>query len=94
MLDWTKLPPELAYLAEPAAKYGALQFDDPIYEFLQGGMTPAEHSELIELGKLMSGDWDAIEKWLDAYPMTEHLEAARVYFTGHLMALGNDLGVL
>src|SRR5262245_7502108 len=93
-LDWSKLPPHLSYLAQPSAKYGALQFDDPIYEFLQKTMTSSERDELLELGKLMSRDWDAIERWLDEYSMTDHPEAARVYFTAHLMAIGNDLGVL
>ena len=34
-LDWCKLPRGLEWLAVPAERYGHLQFDDPIYTFLQ-----------------------------------------------------------
>ena len=34
-LDWTKLPPNLRYLAEPAEKYGSLQFESRIMDFLE-----------------------------------------------------------
>jgi succinate dehydrogenase flavin-adding protein (antitoxin of CptAB toxin-antitoxin module) len=93
-LDWSKLPKGLEYLAEPAARYGALQFDGSIFDFLENQMSPANRNELQELGRLMARDWDVINSWLDAYPMTEHREAALVYFTVHLLALGGDAGLI
>jgi len=93
VLNWSKLPDSLAYLVGPATKYGKLQFDDPIYNFLQN-ITPDEKVELQELRKRMSEDYDAIERFLNEFPITEHTEAARVYFTGHLIAIGIDIGVL
>ena len=93
-LDWSKLPPSLRYLAGPAEVYGGLQFDDPIYEFLQKRMTADERAELDALSKRYGQDWEAISRWLDEYPMTDHPEARLVYFTGHLLGTGADLGLL
>lgn len=93
-LDWSKLPPELAYLAGPAEKYGAFQFDDPIVEFLQERMTGSERAELSALSPRSRDDFEAINRWLDEFPMTKHREAALVYFTGHLMGWGEELGLL
>jgi hypothetical protein len=93
-LDWSKLPPPLRYLAGPAEVYGGLQFDDPIYEFLQERMTAEEQAELRALTQRYGEDWEAINRWLDEYPMTEHPEARLVYFTGHLIGTGADLGLL
>jgi hypothetical protein len=93
-LDWTKLPASLRYLAGPAEVYGALQFEGRIYEFLQDRMTTDERAELEALNQRYSQDGDAIDRWLDQYPMTGHPEARLVYFTGHLLALGVDCGEL
>jgi hypothetical protein len=93
-LDWDKLPDPLRYLAGPAEWYGRLQFDDPIYEFLQERMTPDERAELRALNRRYKQDWDAIDRWLDEYRMTKHPEARLVYFTGHLLGLGEDAGLL
>jgi hypothetical protein len=93
-LDWGKLPDSLRYLAGPAEIYGTLQFDDPIYEFLQQRMTPWERTELQALNHRSAQDCDAINRWLDDFPMTEHREAALVYFTFTLLATGVDLGLL
>jgi hypothetical protein len=93
-LDWEKLPDPLRYLAVPAERYGRLQFDDPIYEFLQERMTPVEQSELRALNRRYKQDWDAINHWLDEYRMTEHPEARLVYFTGCLLGTGAELGLL
>jgi hypothetical protein len=90
-LDWGKLPPHLAYLAAPAAKYGAYQFEDKIYNFLRK-MSANEKQELIELLDRTTKDEAEINAFLDKYPMTKHLEARLVYFLGHLLALGNDAG--
>jgi len=94
VLDWSKLPKSLRYLAGPAEVYGALQFDDPIFEFLQKRMTTDEQEELKELKIRYSQDFEAIESWLDEISMTKHPEARLVYFTGYLLAMGGDLGLL
>lgn len=92
-LDWGKLPADLRYLAGPAEVYGALQFDDPIFDFLRNRMTSEERAELTALSERYGRDWEAINRWLDEYPMTEHAEARLVYFTGHLLGTGADLGL-
>jgi hypothetical protein len=92
-LDWSKLPASLQYLARPAEIYGRLQFDDPIYEFLPERMTTNEQAELRALSQRYGQDWEAIDRWLDEVPMTDHPEARLVYFTGHLLGTGADLGL-
>jgi len=92
-LDWSKLPTSLRYLAAPAEKYGRLQFDNRILDYLEKKMTDQEREELTELGRNMARDWDIINSWLDAHDITEHREAELIYFTGHLIGLGNDIGV-
>jgi hypothetical protein len=92
-LDWSKLPPELRYLSGSAEVYGAYQFDDRIFEFLDR-MTDDERTELIALNERMSGDWDAIDAWLKKYSMVEHKEAALVYFTMYLIGMAGDGGYL
>jgi hypothetical protein len=91
--DWTKLPENLRYLAGPAEKFGRFQFDNRIVHFFDHVMTLADKDELVRLGVKMADDFPRIEAWLDEYNMTKHREAALVYFTMHLLALGNDLGV-
>jgi hypothetical protein len=93
-LDWSKLPSALRYLAGPAEIYGKLQFDDPIYEFLQKRMTVSEQAELRTLNQRYRQDEEAINRWLDEFPMTDHPEACLVYFTGYVLTIGADLGRL
>ena len=93
-LDWNKLPAPLRYLAGWAEVYGAYQFDQPILDFLHSRMTPEERAELRTLRQRYTDDAAAIDRWLDEYPMTKHREAALVYFTGHLLGLGADTGLL
>lgn len=92
-LDWTKLPPALRYLAGPAEVYGGYQFEGRILEFLRERMTADERSELKSLSQQYGRDWEAIESWLDEFRITKHREAALVYFTGHLLGMGADLGL-
>ncbi|HZV07146.1 MAG TPA: hypothetical protein VE999_18840 [Gemmataceae bacterium] len=92
-LDWSKLPEHLRYLAAPAEKYGGLQFDNRILDYLEKRMTEGERGELIELGLNMARDWDDINSWLDKFDFSKHREAELVYFTGHMIGLGNDSGV-
>jgi hypothetical protein len=93
-LDWNKLPPSLQYLARPAEVYGRLQFEDRIYEFLQERMSANQRDELRALSHRYEQDDEAINRWLDEFPMTEHPEARLVYFTGCLLGTGADLGLL
>ena len=93
-LDWSKLPAPLSYLAGPAEVYGTYQFDNRIFDFLESHMTADERTELQALSKRYGEDWEAINRWLDQYRMTKHPEAALVYFTGHLLALGGNAGLL
>jgi len=93
-LDWNKLPPPLRYLAEPAARYGAIQFENQIMYFLEREATDADRMALRELQSMVIRDEAAINSWIDELGMTKHQEAALVYFLLHLMALGNDAGLL
>jgi len=93
-LDWSKLPAPLQYLAGPAEVYGGLQFDGPILEFLQERLTAEERAELRALSQRYEQDWEVINHWLDAFPMTDHPEARLVYFTSHLLGTGASLGLL
>lgn len=93
-LDWSKLPEKLRYLAGPAEAYGAHQFDNAIMDFLKNRMTSREKAELQAIGIRYQQDWDEINRWLDEYSMVEHREAALVYFTGHLLGLGTDAGMI
>lgn len=90
VLNWSKLPTELRWLAEPAER---LQFDDPIYDFLRQ-LDPSGRDELRELGRRWGEAWPAIDAWLKQYSMTVHPEASLVYFTGHLLGTGADAGLL
>ncbi len=85
-LDWSKLPPALRDLAGSAEVFGEYQFDDRIWEFLET-MTEEERVELRALNERMSRDWDALERWLNDYRITEHREAALIYFTMHLITM-------
>ncbi|QJW98586.1 hypothetical protein [Frigoriglobus tundricola] len=93
-LDWNKLPPDLKYLAEPAARYGELQFATRIMDFLEREATDADRGTLRALKPLVLRDEGAIDSWIDQLGITKHREAALVYFLLHLMALGNDAGLL
>jgi len=84
----------LEYLAKPATKYVDFQFEMRIMDYLEFEATDAEKTELVELSKRMQPDNDAIEAWMDQHRLTKHPEAALVYFTRHLIALGADAGLL
>lgn len=75
------LPPEIAYLAKPAIKYGRYQFDDDIANFL----TSASKEEFDELKRIADkckrgGHYVIVNKWLDEHNITQYEEAARLYF--------------
>ncbi|MEJ5275985.1 MAG: hypothetical protein WHU94_08755 [Thermogemmata sp.] len=91
-LDWTKLPPELRYLAEPAEKYGKYQFPAQIDAFIDT-MTPSQQAELQEIDRRSLADKTKIEDFLDTYRMTEHREAELIYFLFHLIEIIKDSGL-
>lgn len=93
-LNWSKLPQSLRYLAGWAEVYGVYQFEGKILDFLQSQMTADERIELQGICDKYQQDEEAINRWLDEYPMTEHPEAGLVYFTGHLLAIGKDARML
>jgi hypothetical protein len=78
-LDWSKLPQELRYLAEPARKFGVYQFHDDIVEFLEG-ITETELTELRKVNNRIKQDHQKIKDWLDCHRITEHREAQLIYF--------------
>ncbi|VTR96330.1 unnamed protein product [Gemmata massiliana] len=92
-LDWSKLPSELSWLAGPAERFGLLQVDDPIHDFLRG-LDPVGRDELRTLSEQWGGAWPAVNSWLGEYPTTAHPEARLVYSTGHLLGTGADAGLL
>lgn len=78
-LDWRIIPEELRYLAEPARRYGQFQFSDQIDEFLDA-MTPQQLAELQEVRKRVNRDLEKINCFLGKVSLSEHREAALVYF--------------
>jgi hypothetical protein len=78
-LDWNKLPAELRYLAEPAREFGGIQFGEQIDAF-KATATPAQLKYLTPIACRAHADFEKINRWLDEYRMTQHQEAARVYF--------------
>lgn len=93
-LDWDKLPLDLRYLAEPAARYGDIQFESRIMDFLEQHATDEDLAALRALRQQLLRDEKAIDAWIDRLGITKHREAALVYFLLHLMALGHDTGLL
>jgi hypothetical protein len=93
-LDWSKLPKQLSYLIQPAEKYGRLQFDDAIYNFLDNEMTDSDKDELQQLQEKIYRDSDVYQDWITQYSIVDHRESSLVYFMMHLMALGSEGGYL
>ena len=93
VLDWSKLPPRLAWLAAPAERYGHYQFEERIIDFLRQA-SPAQLAELRALHQRWVADSPAIDAWLDEYNITKHAEARLVYFTLGLLDLADGAGLL
>lgn len=86
--DWTKLPDDLRYLAEPAERYGEIGSDADLVRFLEA----ADETQLASLAALaerirLAGHLTRINQWLDQYSITDHREAAAVYFLMLLLDL-------
>lgn len=84
ILDWTKLPESLRYLAEPAEVYGGIQFEESVARFVQNA-TRTQLATLAEVANRVREDLGRINGWLDAHRMTEHPEAELVYFLLQLL---------
>jgi hypothetical protein len=59
--------------------YGRYQFDDEVDELI-GRISNVETKRLRAIGLKSAEDAGPIRAWLDTYRMTEHREAALVYF--------------
>ena len=94
ILDWTKLPAQLNYLAQPAERYGRFQFDNIIDDYLFNKMSKADVEELRNLRDRMAQDFDIIELWLDEFNMRIHPEARLVYFMRDLIGTADDTHLL
>jgi hypothetical protein len=94
VLDWGKLPEPLRFLAVPAEYYGAFQFENEVYEFLQEKMTEAQLADLKQLDQRCSEHWKSIDDWIKRNPISKHPESCLVYFTISLIASAKDLGIL
>ncbi|MBN9520958.1 hypothetical protein J0H58_20955 [bacterium] len=92
MLDWSKLPPALAWVAAPAERYGRYQFDERIFDFLRHA-SPTDLADLRAAQRLWMADAPAINAWLDEYRITEHAEARLVYFTQVLLGYADEGGL-
>jgi hypothetical protein len=90
-LDWTKLPQNLHYLIPVAEKYGRIQFDEEVHEFLFEEITQEDLNTLRSVDMKICHDWQQIEDWINVNDMGQHKESARVYFLtvllGHLNCL-------
>jgi hypothetical protein len=93
-LNWDKLPVELRYLAPAAEKYGHLQFDEHISDYLHYDALPDEIRELERLNVVIERDARLISRWLHEYSICADNEARRVYFLDYLIRAGHDMGRL
>lgn len=61
--DWTRLPPGLEYLREPAIKWGIYEYDEERAR-LDRRITVEEIEELRTLSERMRPDWQVIDDWI------------------------------
>jgi len=76
-----ELPPDLAYLAEPAMRYGVNRFDADIDRFLSN----ASDEQLAELEAVAeqvksNNHYPAVNEWLNRYDIVEFEESGNLYF--------------
>ena len=91
---FSKLPDELRYLAEPAAKYGRYQFDDDIDSFLASASEP-DIETLTRIAERYARNQHDVElqAFLDRYPITDHNQSAQLHFLFHVIdAAGIEVG--
>jgi hypothetical protein len=75
------LPDTLSYLIGPAMKYGRYQFENQMSQFLEHA-TSDELEELAIIAErvLVNDHYPEVNRFLDRYRITEHEEAANLYF--------------
>jgi hypothetical protein len=91
--EWSRIPPSLAFIIEPAKRYGHIQFEEQVEAF-EGSATDDERTELKKLAERLweernCEDGHALVDWVRRQDLVKHPEAARVEF---LMVLLNKLG--
>lgn len=76
-----ELPDELSYLVESALEYGRFQLDEHIFNFLDSA-TPKQMQELASIAERvrLNDHYPAVNRFLDQYPITDHEQAACLYF--------------
>jgi hypothetical protein len=86
----SKLPTELAYLAEPAMRYGVYHFDNEMDTFLSSASKVAmeELATLAERVRL-NNHYPRVNAWLNEFRMTQFEEAANLYFMFGLMDMAD-----
>ncbi|MCO6047840.1 hypothetical protein NG895_28375 [Aeoliella sp. ICT_H6.2] len=80
--NWDHLPEKLAFLKDPAIKYGKYQFDDERYDFVES-MTAEQREELVAVRAALGKEeslYKLLDDWFDEYSITDHEEAALIYF--------------
>ncbi len=84
-LDWSKVPEEFSYLIAPAEKYGEIQFDDQIEEFLKN-VTSEQRSELAIVANQIKSkdDYKRIGQWL-VQTGHVHAEVSRISWMINLL---------
>ena len=87
--DWEKLPVELHFLSIPAERFGGIQFPAEVTECLEH-LTTETKDEFGLLVKQINANPGAVDRFLDEYRMTEHVEARLVYFLWSLLAQYED----
>lgn len=77
VLDWSKLPPDLHYVREPAMKYGKLWTTNNHPDRLARRMTSEQRKELQALAARLrpTGDINRLWEWERQYRMADHPEA-------------------
>jgi|ERR1043166_2282024 hypothetical protein len=77
--NWSNLPQALAYLQEPAEKYGVFSTESDVIQFL-GQATPYDFDALARVAEQVQlNDHNAlVTEWLNRFPMDEHKEASLV----------------
>jgi hypothetical protein len=77
----SNLPADLAYLAEPAMRYGCYQFDDDIFAFLDRA-TDNEMSELALIAERVriNNQNSFINRFFDQFDIADYEESACLYF--------------
>lgn len=81
VLDWTKLPEDLRYVAAPAKAYS--EFWGPANRKRLArrlAVAPQEKAQLVALAaRMRPTDYGRLDEWLRAYPLEDHPEAELVF---------------